>query len=356
MGDVVFAPLYEVLKRRGVQFHLFHRVRNLGVHSLTRNVDRVEMTQQVQLKDPAAGYQPLVNVLGLPCWPDRPSYDQIVDGHGLEASGINLESYWAPPWKGESPVTLERGRDYDVLVMGISLGAFPHVCQELITQSPRWQRMVEALKTNQTLGMQLWLSKSLAELGWRAQPTVMTGYAEPLNTYADMAQLIPRELWPPGAVKDIAYFTAPLMDAPVIPPFTDHDFPRREHERLKELSLRWLREWTGALWPDAPRYNPTALDWGLLVAPPGAQGVGRFDSQFWRANIDPSERYVLSLPGSTAARLGSHDADFPNLYLAGDWTLTGLNAGCVEAAVMSGLQASQAISGHPEHIAGESDF
>lgn len=356
MGDVVFTPLYEVLKRRGVRFHFFHKVNQLRVHALTRNVDRVEMTRQVELKDPVAGYRPLVDVLGLPCWPDRPQYDQIVDGRELEASGINLESSWARPWKGERPVTLERGRDYDVLVMGISLGAFPHVAPELIANSERWKRMVEALQTNQTLGVQMWLSKPLAELGWRQDPTVATGYAEPLNTYADMAHLIPRETWPGGTVKDIAYFTAPLVDAPEIPPFTDHDFPAREHERLKQLSVQWLREWIGTLWPKATQYNPTALDWELLVDPRGGKGVARFDGQFWRANIDPSERYVLSLPGSTAARLGSHDSDYPNLYLAGDWTLTGLNCGCVEAAVMSGLQASQAISGYPEHIAGESDF
>jgi hypothetical protein len=35
-----------------------------------------------------------------------------------------------------------------------------------------------------------------------------------------------------------------------------------------------------------------------------------------------------------------------NLYLAGDWTLNGLNAGCVEAAVMSSMQAARAISAH----------
>lgn len=356
MGDVVFAPMYEVLKRRGVQFHLFHKVDKLRVNPLTREIDRIELTRQVELKDPAAGYQPLVDVRGLPCWPDRPLYDQIADGQELEASGINLESYWAKPWKGQRPVTLERGRDYDLLVMGISLGTFPYLCEELLQHSPKWRRMVEALQTNQTMGVQVWLSRTLEELGWTRSPTVMTGYAEPLNTYADMAQIIPRETWLPGTVKDVAYFTAPLLDAPVIPPFTDHDFPRREHERLKQLSIRWLREWTGALWPKATVYNPTGLDWELLVDSQGKQGVERFDSQFWRANIDPPERYVLSLPGSTAARLGSHESDFPNLYLAGDWTLTGLNCGCVEAATMSGLQASQAISGFPARIPGESDF
>ncbi|ADO72341.1 FAD-dependent oxidoreductase [Stigmatella aurantiaca] len=357
MGDVVFAPLYEVLKRRGVEFRFFHKVTQLRANSLTRHVDRVEMIQQVALKDPAAGYQPLVDVLGLPCWPDRPRYEQIVDGEDLEASGIHLESSWAHAWKGERPVTLERGRDYDLLVMGISLGAFPYLCQELLAHSPRWQRMVETLQTNQTLGVQLWLSRSLEGLGWREEPTVATAYSEPLNTYADMTQLLPREQWPPGTVKDLAYFTAPLIDAPEIPPFSDTDFPRREHERLKEISLRWFRERTGTLWPRATGYNPTALDWELLVdLNSSREGAARFDSQFWRANIDPSERYVLSLPGSTAARLGSHESDYNGLYLAGDWTLTGLNCGCVEAAVMSGLQAAQAISGHPEHISGESDF
>jgi uncharacterized protein with NAD-binding domain and iron-sulfur cluster len=31
--------------------------------------------------------------------------------------------------------------------------------------------------------------------------------------------------------------------------------------------------------------------------------------------------------------------------LAGDWTDNGLNAGCIEAAVVSGLQAANAILG-----------
>ena len=168
MGDVVFAPLYEVLKRRGVQFHLFHKVNQLRVHPLTRNVDRVEMTQQVQLKNPAAGYQPLVDVLGLPCWPDRPHYDQIVDGQELEASGINLESYWAPPVEGRAPRHPGAGQGLRSARDGHLAGAFPHVCEELLAQSPRWRRMVEALQTNQTLGVQLWMSKTLEELGWRA--------------------------------------------------------------------------------------------------------------------------------------------------------------------------------------------
>ena len=82
------------------------------------------------------------------------------------------------------------------------------------------------------------------------------------------------------------------------------------------------------------------------------QAQTNFDTQFFRVNIDPSELYVLSLPGSAKNRLKSHDSDFDNLYLAGDWTLTDLNIGCIEATVISARMASRAICGKPDHIYG----
>jgi hypothetical protein len=41
-----------------------------------------------------------------------------------------------------------------------------------------------------------------------------------------------------------------------------------------------------------------------------------------------------------------------NLYLAGDWTATGINGGCVEAATMSGMVVAAALGGEPAAIAG----
>jgi uncharacterized protein with NAD-binding domain and iron-sulfur cluster len=38
---------------------------------------------------------------------------------------------------------------------------------------------------------------------------------------------------------------------------------------------------------------------------------------------------------------------FDNLTIAGDWTATGLDSGCIESAVISGLLAAHAISGKP---------
>jgi uncharacterized protein with NAD-binding domain and iron-sulfur cluster len=171
-----------------------------------------------------------------------------------------------------------------------------------------------------------------------------------------MSHLLPREDW--GAeVRNVSYFCYPLSEPEPVPaPGPDPAFPRKEAERVRAESLAFLRTDVGALWPVGtvpPGDGP--LDWSALVDPAGGAGEARFAAQFWRANIDPTERYVLSVKGSTAYRLGADESGFANLYLAGDWTRNGLNAGCVEAAVISGLQAARAICGCPRVIVGEKD-
>ena len=69
------------------------------------------------------------------------------------------------------------------------------------------------------------------------------------------------------------------------------------------------------------------------------------DSQYWRANVDPSDQYVQSLPASGASRLQANESGYRNLFLAGDWINCGLNAGCIESAVMAGVQAANAVRG-----------
>jgi hypothetical protein len=113
---------------------------------------------------------------------------------------------------------------------------------------------------------------------------------------------------------------------------------------------------------DLPALLPVARDaatgdfrWDLLCdgAPARAGGTGpaAFTSQYWRANTDPSDRYVQSLPGTDRYRLRPGGSGVDNLYLAGDWTDCGLNAGCVEAAARSGVQAAQALAARmvPNH-------
>jgi predicted NAD/FAD-dependent oxidoreductase len=79
------------------------------------------------------------------------------------------------------------------------------------------------------------------------------------------------------------------------------------------------------------------------VAPEHCADEARLDAQFFRANVEPSERYVLSVPGSSAWRVDPAATGFANLYAAGDWTACTIDAGCVEAAVISGMAAANGI-------------
>ena len=92
MGDTVFTPFYEVLKRRGVRFEFFNWVSNLGLSPDKRLVDSIDVIPQVTLK--AGDYEPLVEVHELLCWPSEPDWDQIVEGEELRRRGVNLE--WDP--------------------------------------------------------------------------------------------------------------------------------------------------------------------------------------------------------------------------------------------------------------------
>ena len=86
--------------------------------------------------------------------------------------------------------------------------------------------------------------------------------------------------------------------------------------------------------------------WDYLVDLKNEPGEARLASQYVRANIDPSERYVLSAAGSSAYRLKTDESGFENLYITGDWIQNGLNAGFVEGAVTSGLLTAVAVSGN----------
>jgi uncharacterized protein with NAD-binding domain and iron-sulfur cluster len=68
-------------------------------------------------------------------------------------------------------------------------------------------------------------------------------------------------------------------------------------------------------------------------------------TQHVRVNIDPSDRYAQSLPGSDQYRLRPDESGCENLVLASDWTDCAINAGGIDAAVMSGLQAANALLG-----------
>ena len=360
MGDTVFTPIYKVLKYRGVKFQFFHRVDQLHLSPDGHYIETIDLgiqatlTDEVKHANPDGEYAPLMPPLhGLECWPSLPFYGQLVQGPELEQGGYNLESAWTN-WPDVGKLSLQRGRDFDHVVLGISIAALPCISGELAKANPAWQTMLDRVKTVQTEACQVWGNHDSQAMGWdAAQPNIWAAYPW---SGADMSELLRMEDWPATEnVKNISYYCRQFPDAAYIPPpGPNPEFPRSQREQVKQDSLAFLSTDIEPIWPKAvSAKDPRSINWDWVIAAQNQQGAQRFNGQYWRANIDPSERYVMSVTNSPQARLTSETCGFLNLYIAGDWTLNGFNAGCVEAAVTSGLMACRALCGSPKTIVGE---
>jgi uncharacterized protein with NAD-binding domain and iron-sulfur cluster len=345
MGDVVFAPLYEVLARRGVRFRFFHRLRDVrvaGAESGRPHVEALDFDVQARTST-GRDYQPLTLVNGVPCWPAEPDWAQLDDAARLRAAPHDLESHWSDARSGTT--TLARGRDFDAVVLAVGVGALPHVAKSLVASDEIWPAMIGSVKTVPTRAFQIWLGPTMEKLGWEHGPVSLTAFRPPFDTWADMTHLASAEGWraKPGA---IAYFCSVHGD----PGPVERTDPAREHERVKREAISFLNNDIGRLWPGAQR-REGEFRWDALHDEAGGQsarrGQARFDGQFWRANVSPTDRYTLSLPGSIQHRMSPLNVPVHNLTVAGDWTDCRVNLGCVEAAVTSGLLAAHAICQSP---------
>jgi uncharacterized protein with NAD-binding domain and iron-sulfur cluster len=343
MGEVVFAPLYEALARRGVRFDFFHRVDALRLDHTRTRVAAVDLGVQVALRDGVQEYDPLMRVGGLPCWPAAPDRTQLAADP--DDALDDLDSYWSAH-PDARVLTLREGDDFDVVVLAIPVGMHEHVCGELIAnpRTPMWRAMTDALGTVATQTMQLWLTVPEPLLGAHAEDVTVSGFPGAFHTRASMSHLLAAEAWPPDArPASVLYFCHTLTDDGVAPPAHDADYPARQLARVRAQAVEFLRHDLAHGLPAAAAGGD--FRWDLLVDDRGAQDEQRLDAQYLRANVDPSDRYVLSLPGTGRLRLRADESGYRNLVLAGDWIDTGLNAGCIEAAVMSGIQAANAVTG-----------
>lgn len=360
MGDVVFAPLYALLRRRGVRFQFFHKLTDVQIPAGPpiqpgdrSHVEALEFEVQAEIHG-NRDYDPLLNVGDRPCWPSQPDFEQLVDGDRLRGEQRDFESHWDRSFTSRR--RLEVKRDFDAVVLGVSIGAVPHVCPQILARDQRWATMVEKVKTTATQAFQIWLQEDLSQLGWQGPPYIVSAFDKPFDTWCDMAHVIPEEAWARSPATAI-YFCGVLRDPPVPPPDADSHYPLRRTEEVRENAVAFLRNAGSALWPLA--YDAAGnFRWELLADPGPAEGDAeplgaeilgeqRFLSQYWRANVNPSDRYVLALPGSLKHRISPLDPTYDNLTIAGDWTDCGFNEGCTEAAVISGRLAAHAIAASP---------
>jgi uncharacterized protein with NAD-binding domain and iron-sulfur cluster len=366
MGETVMSPFYIALKKRGVNFEFFHRVDNLGLSDDKKSVATIEVARQATIKD--GGYDPLLH-MELPTgkifhvWPGEPFVDRL-SSPAPRPGEPTFESRWCAVPPSEIR-TLRAGVDFDKVVLATSIAATRLSTAELSAVSAPWRDMVTNVQSVRTQAAQLWMLPKLEETGWDplnrlTEPSLVDAYVDPLNSWMDQSVILNTETWTPannrsGTVpKFLAYFCGPALDDPNEPPPSDSAYPAQELAKSKASTLQFYRDHLKPMWPKVVDSNG-ALDWSKVFDPNNGTGAARADGQYYRINIDPSERYVLSVSGSTKYRLKPGESGFTNLFLAGDWTLNGLNVGCVESATLGGVEASRAISGFPADIPGEKD-
>ncbi|MHB1557910.1 MAG: FAD-dependent oxidoreductase, partial [Isosphaeraceae bacterium] len=245
-------------------------------------------------------------------------------------------------------------------VLGISIAALTCITGELAEANPSWKAMLDGVRTVATQACQVWGNHDSQAMGWAppaddgpVQPNIWAAYPW---SGADMSHLIAMEDWPAAdEVRNISYYCRQLAETgPIPPPGPNPAYPASQGDRVRQNAIAFLNSEIAPIWPKAVALdNPKAINWDWVVAPGTPPGPGRFSAQYWTASVEPTERYVMSVAGSTRYRLTSETCGFLNLSIAGDWTINGFNAGCVEAAVTSGLMACRALTGSPQAIVGE---
>ena len=365
MGDTVFAPLYQVLKDRGVKFEFFHKVESLHLSEDRKHISSIKINHQAELADGVSEYDPLHTIKGLECWPAEPLYKQIKDPDRIR--NVDLESYYS----GYVGKLIEKrvGVDFDEVLFGIPVGAVRFLCAELVDNpaTPQWRDMVDHVKAVQTVASQIWLKETIAECGWTYPGPLLSLFVEPYNTWADMSQVLPRENWPPSeAPKDVSYFCGAQVGPTDPPPLDDRDFEPRMTDDAYNAMLKFMKgdsfnpksdPGVGGLTTLLPKASepghPRIFNWSLLVDTKGGSGEQRLQSQYWRSNCGPSERCTLSLPNTNQYRIKAGETGYDNLFITGDWTDNNLYLAFMEATFQAGILSARAVAGEKFPIIGE---
>lgn len=356
MGDAVFAPLYKVLRRgrsdgsSPVVFHFRHKLKRVELDLISKELCVSSLVFERQINAVAMG-PPTGNALDkFGCWPEQASsgIGGVGDGDLTLAYGRSWNGFdaviFAGGVDGEDGFKLFQKAASDVCTRLQSAGDKINAqCQSLLDQ---WTKAIKLSRTVATQSAQVWLREDLEGLGWYRGSGLVTATGCKFATWADMTNTLSSERswraatntrltakggWSLDDARSVAYFCSPLPEKDVkAAKRARSTLDAGVNDRLDKLLEKDIRP----LWPNAFRDLNTAKTFEL--------------ARHVQANFEGSDRYVQSPPGSLSARLSPLDRSVANMTVAGDWTANGLDAGCVEAAVMSGMLAAYAISGKPD--------
>lgn len=359
MGDTVFAPLYRSMleplpgsvARSKVAFHFLHTLEHIELGHTDDgrvNVDSLHFSTRGDGRRTSSEEPCALDHSG--CWP----LDARLLGGSDGTPGTR---------------SLRCGEDFDAVILAMGVDDFIKLLRDgyrqgrgLFEQLPEhWSQMAHDARTVATQAAQVWLDADFKSLGWKAAPGIVTALDLPFQTWADMTHTLASERawrkWTADPLpsnseavdkaRSVAYFCSPLPDRLIVRG-SDAAAAGSTKEVVADSLQRLLQHDARRIWPNAFGDQLTAVD---RLAHPEAAFDGTVVLDYVQANTEGSQRYTLSLPGSIASRISPLDATFANATIAGDWTACGLDAGCVEAAVMSGKLAAHAITGHTPSLA-----
>ena len=360
MGDAWVGPIVQMLINRGVKFHFFHRVWDLlpGTDPAGRPVvDGIVIEKQLE---DTSGHDLFTKLgkTGRKVWPRRPMFrgEPRID---LALRGLD-DFYGEDSGRREK---LVRGQDFDDIVCTIPADALPHQAPSCFATQEKWRTMVQHVDSAESVSLRIWFAWKLHRLGWPFPEPILSGFSWPFSTWEDNGQSLGHEEFSDGTPPQAIATVFGSLKAPKKPlprgPEADKLILRQQASAVRH-ARRFFEKQAGGLWPGLYGTDGSLL-YQAFYSSADAQAElepdrARARWQLLRANTGPLERYVLALPGTLQYRLRADETGFRNLVFAGDWTRNGLEVGCAEGAVMSGLQAARALCDHPADIVGEHDL
>jgi uncharacterized protein with NAD-binding domain and iron-sulfur cluster len=345
MGEIVFTPLYEVLKARGVKFEFFSQLAGVEINQDTKMPSKLTFTRQAKIKtapyEPLMQYSPAGGLWPRKIWPHGPLVAQLENQPPIEGSEAEM-MFEAADSSSRDTYSLEATQDFDVVVLAIPPHSIRALSGNLLAASKPLANAVSKSTSCATLGGQFWLAQKTGQLRGPTKATVLTTYAQPFATWADMSYLLSWTDWTHPTYKHSSYVCGAEVISFQTEPADIRSVKRQLEVKAAAIATSWWNANAKTIMPNAPNLLPIGNPSGIRY--------------YARVNALPSERYVQSRAGTIEARIKTDGSGIANLYVAGDWIKNGWDCGAFEPAIVSGLQAARAISGANFDIPGEQDF
>ncbi|NOY90620.1 MAG: NAD(P)-binding protein [Deltaproteobacteria bacterium] len=334
MGEAVFAPLYEVLKARGVKVEFFAKVKTVELSA--GRVEKVTYGRQAVVTAGPYEYDPFRQVGTVRVWRRDPDLTQLtppVPIAGLDpfADDVNAQV--------GADIELNVGSDFDWVVCALPAPVTARVLRGHLADPTLAN--IQHIPTVATFNLETWLNDTLPLLGWPWGSVVVGGFRQPLNSLQENGRLLNVEAWSgPGAPKALIYASGPFGAGWSTDSFDPASRALAE-AAVQTEARKWVRDEYWRVLPAAETGTPPVFDESVLHHPwtPGDPMA----DQYVHESIDQWSRYLLMEPGTLKFRPTPTPLTLSNLRLAGDWTKNGFDIPSMEGTVTSALLAAQSI-------------